>query len=166
MEIISYSIDLNTLFSIQDKETENNIIKANTIKEEGLKNKVKLLKIVLPYIHSVYALHNRKCKNENNSITGKRGLLGLDPYDIDKEINRITTTECRFTWNDNFSTFIFDSGKVKTKIWLNDKRGAYIHNPKLDYSMTSIIEGKTYADSIQDELIEIARICSKYQDSW
>lgn len=68
--------------------------------------------------------------------------------------------------------FFFDNGAVwcadeftprvvedSTKIWLNSGKGEYVHNGRLEYSMTGI---KTaYADSIEDYIKDIIALVVK-----
>ena len=157
MKTIAYSVNVEELFNTQDDQLASNVAEENRKVAIGIANKTRLLKIVLPYVHSVYALHNRKCKRTMSSSTGCKGLLGIDKVDIEKKIDYIVNT--------NFSTFKFDIGEIRIMIWLNDREGGcHRSTPHLDYSMTSI--NKTYGTSIKDELIAIAQLCSKYTDEW
>ena len=165
MRTLAYSVNLEKLFNIQDEQLNENNVEKNKIKFKGIRNKERLLKIVLPFVHSVYALHNRKCKLVNGTSTGCRGLLGINKVDIDKEIDFIVNTDCHLIWSDNYSTFTFKIGSREMKIWLNDREGGcYKSTPHLEYSMTSI--NSIYGSSIEDELVEIAKRCAIYTDDW
>ena len=165
MKTIAYSVNVEELFNTQDDQLASNVAEENRKVAIGKANKTRLLKIVLPYVHSVYALHNRKCKRTMTSSTGCKGLLGLDKVDIEKKIDFIVNTDSHFVWGHNFGTFKFDIGESRIMIWLNDREGGcHRSTPHLDYSMTSI--NKTYGTSIKDELIAIAQLCSKYTDEW
>ena len=89
MKTLAYSVNLENLFNVQDEQLNENNVEKNKIELKGIRNKERLLKIVLPYVHSVYALHNRNCKLVNNTSTGCSGLLGISKVDIDKEIDFI-----------------------------------------------------------------------------
>ena len=165
MKTIAYSVNVEELFNTQDDQLASNVAEENRKVAIGKANKTRLLKIVLPYVHSVYALHNRKCNRTMDSSTGCRGLLGLDKVNIEKEIDYIVNTDSNYVWSDNYATFKFKIGRDSIQIWLNDREsGCYKSTPHLDYSMTSI--NKTYGTSIKDELIAIAQLCSKYTDEW
>jgi hypothetical protein len=165
MKTIAYSVNVEELFNTQDDQLASNVAEENRKVAIGKANKTRLLKIVLPYVHSVYALHNRKCKRSMSSSTGCKGLLGLNKVNIEKKIDYIVNTDSHFVWSHNFATFKFDIGGHNIMIWLNDREGGcYKSTPHLDYSMTSI--NKVYGTSIKDELIAIAQLCSKYTDDW
>tara|TARA_B100000767_G_scaffold271927_1_gene298574 strand:- start:204 stop:704 length:501 start_codon:yes stop_codon:yes gene_type:complete len=165
MKTLAYSVNVEELFNTQDDQLSNNVAEKNRRIAIGIANKTRLLKIVLPYAHSVYALHNRKCNRAMDSTTGCKGLLGLNKVNIEKKIDYIVNTDSHFVWGHNFGTFKFDIGESRIMIWLNDREGGcYRSTPHLDYSMTSI--NKTYGTSIKDELIAIAQLCSKYTDEW
>ena len=165
MKTIAYSVNVEELFNTQDDQLASNVAEENRKVAIGKANKTRLLKIVLPYVHSVYALHNRKCNRTMTSSTGCKGLLGLDKVDIEKKIDFIVNTDSHFVWGHNFGTFKFDIGESRIMIWLNDREGGcHRSTPHLDYSMTSI--NKVYGTSIKDELIAIAQLCSKYTDDW
>ena len=165
MKTIAYSVNVEELFNTQDDQLASNVAEENRKVAIGKANKTRLLKIVLPYVHSVYALHNRKCKRSMTSSTGCKGLLGLNKVDIEKKIDYIVNTDSHFVWGHNFGTFKFDIGESRIMIWLNDREGGcHKSTPHLDYSMTSI--NKVYGTSIKDELITIAQLCSKYTDEW
>lgn len=166
MKTLAYHVDITALFNAQDSEKRNLDSKAKREQEEGAINKERLLKIVLPYLHGVMALHNRKCTLTRDSTTGCIGLLGLNKVDIQKEIDYIVNTDSHHVWQDNFQTFTFDgfSGNRKIKIWLNSRIGSYKYTPRLEYSMTSV--NSTYGTSIEHELIEVAKLCAKYTDDW
>ena len=165
MKTIAYSVNVEELFNTQDDQLASNVAEENRKVAIGKANKTRLLKIVLPYVHSVYALHNRKCKRTMTSSTGCKGLLGLDKVNIEKKIDYIVNTDSHFVWGHNFGTFKFDIGESRIMIWLNDREGGcHRSTPHLDYSMTSI--NKVYGTSIKDELIAIAQLCSKYTDEW
>ena len=165
MKTIAYSVNVEELFNTQDDQLASNVAEENRKVAIGKANKTRLLKIVLPYVHSVYALHNRKCNRTMTSSTGCKGLLGLNKVDIEKKIDYIVNTDSHFVWGHNFGTFKFDIGESRIMIWLNDREGGcHKSTPHLDYSMTSI--NKVYGTSIKDELIAIAQLCSKYTDDW
>ncbi len=165
MKTIAYSVNVEELFNTQDDQLASNVAEENRKVAIGKANKTRLLKIVLPYVHSVYALHNRKCNRTMTSSTGCKGLLGLSKVNIEKKIDFIVNTDTHFVWGHNFGTFKFDIGESRIMIWLNDREGGcHKSTPHLDYSMTSI--NKTYGTSIKDELIAIAQLCSKYTDDW
>ena len=165
MKTIAYSVNVEELFNTQDDQLASNVAEENRKVAIGKANKTRLLKIVLPYVHSVYALHNRKCNRTMTSSTGCKGLLGLNKVNIEKKIDFIVNTDSHFVWGHNFGTFKFDIGESRIMIWLNDREGGcHKSTPHLDYSMTSI--NKVYGTSIKDELIAIAQLCSKYTDDW
>jgi len=165
MKTLAYSVNVEELFNTQDDQYATNVAEEKRKVAIGIANKTRLLKIVLPYVHSVYALHNRKCNHTTDTSTGYRGLLGISRINIEKEIEYIVNTDSHFVWGHNFSTFKFDIGESRIMIWLNDREGGcYKSTPHLDYSMTSI--NKVYGTSIKDELMTIAKLCSKYTDEW
>jgi hypothetical protein len=164
MKTLAYSVNVEELFNTQDDQYATNVAKENRKVAIGIANKTRLLKIVLPYVHSVYALHNRKCNRTMTSSTGCTGLLGINKVNIEKEIDFIVNTDSHFVWSHNFATFKFDIGGHNIMIWLNDRNGCHNSTPHLDYSMTAI--NKVYGTSIKDELMTIAKLCSKYTDEW
>tara|TARA_R110000803_G_scaffold207208_1_gene275008 strand:+ start:603 stop:1100 length:498 start_codon:yes stop_codon:yes gene_type:complete len=164
MKTLAYSVNVEELFNTQDDQLASNIAEENRKVAIGIANKTRLLKIVLPLVHSVYALHNRKCNHTMDTSTGYSGLLGINKINIEKEIDYIVNTDSHLVWFDNFATFKFNIGRNDIKIWLNDRYGCHKSTPHLDYSMTSI--SSTYGTSIKDELMTIAKLCSKYTDEW
>ena len=165
MKTLAYTVDIEKLFNAQDSE----VTKIDHAKKEfdaiGARNKEQLLRIALPFIHGVYALHNRKCTHTTDSSTGNRGLLGLSQVNIEKEIDYIVNTDSNYVWSNNFTTITVEvmNGK-KIKIWLNSRNGCHKSTPHLDYSMTSV--NSIYGTSIEDELVTIAKYCSRYKDEW
>ena len=164
MKTLAYSVNVEELFNTQDDQLASNVAEKNRKVAIGKANKTRLLKIVLPYVHSVYALHNRKCKHATDTSTGCKGLLGISKVNIENKIDYIVNTDSCYVWSDNFATFKFKNGRNDIKIWLNDRNGCHKSTPHLDYSMTSI--SSTYGTSIKDELMTIAKLCSKYTDEW
>ena len=166
MKTLAYSVNIEKLFETQDKQLSDNIEKDRLYKEKGIENKRRLLNIVLPYIHSIYALHNRKCQHTGRVSTGCDGLLGISKVDIDKEIDFIVNTDHHLIWGANYTVLNFRivSLKKDIKIWLNSREGCRQSTPHLEYSMLSV--KNVYGESIEDELTIIAQMCSKYTDEW
>ena len=137
---------------------ENN--KRNTLIEERKKNKEKLLPYVLEYMEGVITLHNLTMVEDMKSTTGKRGILGLDKLDLDKELQKIIDTD--FGWEDD--NLVYRYNKIYQKyckaIWLN-KNGKHIATPHLDYSMTSCGTSQYAHQGLQEELKTLASILAK-----
>ena len=164
MEILHYTIDLRSLFEAQDEQSEINTQKEIEYKRQGEENKKKLLKHVLPLMHGVFELHNRRCTKSSSSSTGSVGLLGLTKFDVQKELDFIANKD--FNWEDNFGTFKFDRSSVKFKLWLHESNKMRV-TPHLGYSMTELVNtGKVYGKSIEDELTKVAQLCARYKDKW
>ena len=164
MDILHYTVDIKHLLQVQDQQTHINDFKEREKERQGLENKKRLLKYVLPFMHGVYALHNNKCKKTMNSITGSEGLLGLSKKDIDKELDYIVRTDFHLMWLDNYQTFKTKIKNKEIKIWLNSRGGAHKATPHLPYSMTGFND--IYGDSIEGVLNDIARYCARYTDEW
>lgn len=166
MEILYYSINIDKLKTIQEQQTTQNREEKRIKEEQGLLNKKRLLKYVLPFVHSVFELHNNKCNLDYNTSTGKRGLLKINKIDIQKELDFIINTDLHLIWSNNYQTFTFldEINGKNIKIWLNSRDGCHVSTPNLEYSMTSHFD--TYGKSIEDELEKIAKFCSRYTDSW
>ena len=164
MDILHYTVDIKHLLQVQDQQTQINDFKERERERQGIENKKRLLKYVLPFMHGVYALHNNKCKKTMNSITGSEGLLGLSKKDIDKELDYIVRTDFHLMWSDNYQTFKTKIKNKEIKIWLNSRGGAFKSTPHLPYSMTGFND--VYGDSIEEELNDIARYCARYTDEW
>ena len=166
MKTIAYNVNIDSLFEIQDKQLVDNNNEKERIRQEGIENKAKLLKIALPFIHGVFALHNRRCMILDRF--GKRlGLLCYKKINIEEEINRIVNTEHDLIYKDNFSKLIFPKqihGR-EISIWLH-KEGKYQHNSDMDYSMTSFNREQRYGNSIEEELQIIAKHCAMYTYEW
>lgn len=165
MEILHYSIDLEKLFNTQDQHRKV----LNQEKIDLLKfrenNKKELLKVVLPFMHSLYALHNNKYLKDWDSPSGKRGLLGPCKVDIQKGLDRIVSKG--LGWKDDNQMYEQKISNVDIKIWLNSRPGCYKSTPNLTYSMCSTIDkSQIYAESYESELLKIARECAKYTDEW
>ena len=165
MKTLAYTVDIEKLFNAQDSE----VVRIDEAKKKfdavGSRNKEQLLRIALPFIHGVYALHNRKCTHTSSTSTGNDGLLGLSQKNIEKEIDYIVNTDSSYVWTDNYSCITVDvMNNRKIKIWLNSRDGCHRSTPRLDYSMTSV--NKVYGTSIEDELTTIAEYCSRYKDEW
>ena len=133
---MKYEINLDSLFSIQDDTANKVDLKRLGKSIKGQKNKEALLKIALPFYHSVLALHNRKCSNSFDSSTGQRGLLGLSVEDINKQLLWIAETDYHGLWSYNFSQITLSLNRVNVKIWLNNV------------------------------LREVAQACQSYRDDW
>jgi len=175
---MKYEINLDSLFQIQDEKATKVDLEKLDLRMKGQKNKEALLKIALPFYHSVLALHNRKCQQCFDCSTGQRGLLGLSVEDIDKQLNWIAETEYHGLWSYNFSQITFDLTKVKVKIWLNnDDNSNPIFTPLHTYSIQcwdrvtkkpcdTYHKGKQFADSYEHILREIAIYCQQYRVNW
>ena len=164
MEILHYTIDLRSLFEAQDEQLEINTQKEIEYKRQGEANKKKLLKHVLPLMHGVFELHNRRCKVDSSSVTGRIGLLGLNTVCIQEELDFIVNKD--YHWKDNFCTFDFHRSNVRIWIWLHEF-GKMKVTPHLGYSMTEVVNtGGVYGKSIEDELTKLAQLCARYQDKW
>lgn len=168
MEILHYSINIDKLKNIQKQQTIQNSVEEENIKLQGTKNKKRLLKYVLPFVHSILELHNNKCKLANYSTTGRDGLLGYSKVDIQKELEHIVNTDNHLTWQNNYQTFTFINRTVNNtrnlKIWLNSRDGCHKSTPNLEYSMGSYFH--VYGKSIENELESIAKLCSRFTDNW
>jgi hypothetical protein len=164
MEILHYTIDLKSLFEAQDSQLEMNTQKEIEKKRQGEENKKKLLKHVLPLMHGIFELHNRRCHLDNSSTTGKKGLLGLNKVDTQKELDYIANGD--YWWKDNFATFEYRSSNIEFKVWLN-KSNKMVITPNLGYSMTEVIRtGAIYGEGVESELLKVAQKCAEYQDQW
>jgi hypothetical protein len=165
MKTLAYHVDITALFNAQDCEKMHIDSETKRKQEEGAINKERLLKIVLPFLHGVMALHNRKCIKSNRSSTGCDGLLGYSKVNIEEKIDFYVNTEKDIIWHDNYQSFTYHGFPSKEiKIWLNSRKGCYQATPHLEYSMTSLFN--TYAESIEDELFRIAKMCARYTDDW
>ena len=140
MKTLAYTVDIEKLFNAQDSEA----VKIDDAKKKydavGARNKEQLLRIALPFIHGVFALHNRKCTHTSSSSTGNTGLLGLSQINIEKKIDYIVNTDsgCRI-WSDNYSCISVEvMNNRKIRIWLNSRDGCHRSTPHLDYSITSV----------------------------
>ena len=170
MKVLAYSVNLEKLFNAQDAQLSRNEEKQRLKIKRGAENRERLLKIVLPFVHGVLALHNRKCSYDWNYSTGCDGLLGISKADIQRKIDHIVNTDHHLTWQGNFDTFVFKVGNKKIKIWLNDREGGahrsgasrYLNLP---YSMTSF-GSDSYGTSVENELLLIAKYCSIFKDEW
>jgi hypothetical protein len=173
MNILHYTVDLKYLFDIQDEQLLVNKTAQEQKEEEFKRNKKELLKYVLPLMHGIYALHNRKCNKTNTSTTGNNGLLGYSKVNIEDKLNFIVESDYYF--KDNGATFecnLFNhTFRDKVQVWLN-KKGKHIHTPHLGYSMMgltrdgSVRDGSIYAKSIEDELLKVAKECAEYTEEW
>ena len=173
MNILHYTIDLKYLFDIQDEQLIANKSAQEQREEEFKQNKKELLKYVLPLMHGIYALHNRKCNKTNTSTTGDIGLLGYSKVNIEEKLNFIVESDYYFKDNGiKFECSLFShTFKDKIKVWLN-REEKYIHTPHLGYSMigiaidSSIFDGTLYGESIEDELLKVAKFCAEYTEEW
>lgn len=165
-KIIHYQLDVTSLLKKQDEFKKEAEEQEALIVEQGQKNKLQLLKYVLPYMHGVFAIHNHKCDRYNCLGTNYRGLVGWGKIDVDKELEYIVNTDDRFLWENNFQTFKSTICKKEIKIWLNNREGAFVATPHLPYSMTSFGMG-IYGESIEKELEILAQYCStRFKDEW
>jgi hypothetical protein len=164
MKTLAYHVDITALFNAQDSQKRHLDSETKRKQEEGAINKERLLKIVLPFLHGVMALHNRKCIKSNRSSTGCDGLLGYDKVNIEEKIDFYVNTDSHMIWSDNFQTFTYRINGKDIKIWLNSRKGCFVNTPHLEYSMTSLFD--TYSKSIEDELLGIAKMCARYTDDW
>lgn len=167
MKTIYYSVDVAHLLNLQKEQSLMNREREDRIKEEGMENKKKLLKYVLPLMHGIFAIHNNKCIKANYSSSGRDGFLGYSKINIEEEIQRIASSGEGLSWSNNFTCFSYHiSGRRGFKIWLHVE-GNYVHNRNMEYSMTTVIfDGKTYAESIEKELESVAKYCARYTDNW
>ena len=135
MDILHYTIDIKNLLKVQDQQTEINDLAKEQRTNNGIANKKRLLKYVLPFMHGLYAIHNNKCKKTWISSTGSRGLLGLSKEDIEAKLDFIVNTDSHHTWEDNFSVFKYRliGCNKEIKIWLNRSvcgKSKYTNTPK------------------------------------
>ena len=166
MEILHYQVNLDALFETQNKQAIALDQQKKEYEAQGLENKKELLKHVLPFMHGVYALHNHKCNRTTSSSTGRDGLLGFRKLNIEEELERIVKIDSHLMWKDNYQTFVFTILNKEIKIWLNKQHGAHKNTPHLPYSMTTPFPNKTYGDSVEAVLTEIAKYCARYTDEW
>jgi len=166
MNVLHYTLDLRNLFDTQDAQSEFNSQQEQEKIEQGLKNKKELLKYVLPLMHGIFELHNRRCTRTTSSTTGKDGLLGYNKKDTQRELDHIVESSCY--WSDNFNKFEYRlTGRYSVKIWLNSSLGCHQATPHLPYSMLEVIPTENiYGKSIEEELIKVAKECARYKDSW
>jgi hypothetical protein len=170
VKIIKYKItqDFEKLLAEKDCQYQ---AKEKAKKEEFRANRERLLPYVLQMIESAYTVHNMRCKNTLNSTTGKEGIFGLNKVDIQKKINYILREDCN-GWYGNGSGFVWYFGGSKTNIWLNDRRGAHVATPNLEYSMTVIRKwgdniDNIYVKSIEKEIENLINILAEnYHDEW
>lgn len=170
MDILHYTIDLKDLFDTQDRQLVVNKTTEDEKQEEFKRNKKELLKYVLPLMHGIYALHNRKCNKSTSSVTGEVGLLGLGKVNIEEKLNFIVESD--FYFKDNGATFdcsVHGNAILRdnVQVWLN-KKGKYIHTPNLAYSMISLTRAgnSVYGMSLEDELLKVAKECAIYTEEW
>lgn len=164
-KIINYQLNVTSLLKKQDDFRKQAEEQEALIAEQGQKNKLQLLKYVLPYMHGVFAIHNHRCYRRISFGLNYKGLLGYGQRDIDKELEHIVNTDM-FLWEDNFQTFKCRIGTKGIKIWLNSREGAFVATPHLPYSMTSLGMG-IYGESIEKELEILAQYCStRFKDEW
>jgi hypothetical protein len=168
MDILHYTVDLKYLFDTQDQQ----VIVNNTAKEkkaeEFIENKKELLKYVLPLMHGIYALHNRKCTKSDYSVTGDKGLLGLDKVNIEEKLKFIVESDYYFKDNgESFACNLSYPLRGPIKVWLN-KDNNFKATPDLAYSMSTLVSGDNgvYGKSIEDELLKVAKVCAQYTDEW
>lgn len=168
MDILHYTIDLKDLFDTQDKQLVVNKTAEYEKQEEFKRNKKELLKYVLPLMHGIYALHNRKCNKSTSSVTGDVGLLGLSKVNIEEKLNFIVESD--FYFKDNGATFKYAQfGKViqsEIAVWL-PRHGKMNVTAHLGYTMRGLInDDVTYAESIESELIKLAKKCAIFTEEW
>ena len=167
MDILHYTIDLKDLFDTQDKQSVVNKTAEDDKQEEFKRNKKELLKYVLPLMHGIYALHNRKCNKSTSSVTGDVGLLGLSKVNIEEKLNFIVESDYYF--KDNGATFKSSShsnGYISREIcvWLHGK-GKHQATPHLGYSMTGLVSS-VYGESVEKELLKVAKVCAIFTEEW
>ena len=135
--------------------------------EEFKRNKKELLKYVLPLMHGIYALHNRKCNKSTSSVTGDVGLLGLSKVNIEEKLNFIVESD--YLFQDNGATFKSSShsnGHISREIcvWLHGK-GKHQATPHLGFSMTGLVSS-VYGESVEKELLKVAKVCAIFTEEW
>jgi len=168
MDILHYTVDLKDLFNIQDEQLAANNTAELEEQEEFKRNKKELLKYVLPLMHGIYALHNRKCNKTNTTTTGDEGLLGNSKVNIEEKLNFIVESDYHF--KDKGATFkCAQYGQIlrsEITVWLPRPNKMNV-TPHLGYTMLGLINyGVTYAESIESELIKIAKECAIYTEEW
>lgn len=168
MDILHYTVDLQHLFDVQEQQLTANKTAQEKKEEEFKQNKKELLKYVLPLMHGIYALHNRKCNKTNTSSTGETGLLGLRKVNIEKKLKFIIESDYHF--KDNGSLFEYRLNfplNNNIQVWLN-KDNNFNATPDLAYSMATLVSGDNgvYGKSIEDELLKVARVCAIYTEEW
>lgn len=164
-EPIFYTVDLKHLLSIQKEQTEKNIADKERERLEFLDRKKRLLKIVLPLVHGIVALHNNKCILSTDSTTGRKGLLGYTKVDLEKKLDSYVNRDYHFS--SCGGTVEIDTGIARIKVWLHDSKSSnFIATPSLGYSMTTSKEEEEYGRGVEDELIYLAKYCARYTDDW
>jgi hypothetical protein len=169
-EIIHYAINLDKLIKIKNDKADKDKAEEGRFHREGMKNKKRLLKFVLPYVHSVFELHNHKCLKTSTAIGGRVGLLGHNKINVQEKIDYIVNTDSRHVWSNNFQTFTFINNEINmkqvVKIWLNSREGAFKATPHLEYSLLSVDANLVYGESIEKELEKIAELCAVFTEDW
>lgn len=168
-EIIHYAINLDKLIKIKNDKADKDKAEKERFYREGIENKKRLLKFVLPYVHSVFELHNHKCLKTSTAIGGKIGLLGCNKINVQERIDYIVNTENNHVWSNNFQTFTFINNEINNreiKIWLNSREGSFKATPNLEYSLLSVEANLVYGESIEKELEKIAELCSVFTENW
>lgn len=168
MDILHYTVDLQHLFDVQDQQLTANKTAQEKKAEEFKENKKELLKYVLPLMHGIYALHNRKCNKTNTSSTGETGLIGNSKVNIEEKLKFITESDYHF--KDNGSLFEYSLNfplNNNIQVCLN-KENKLKATTGLGYSMTTLVSGDNgvYGKSIEDELLKVARVCAIYTEEW
>ena len=172
IKIIKYKITQDFEKMLAEKDCQHQAkLKAENL--ERISNKDRLLPYILQMVESAYTVHNMRCNNSMSSTTGKDGLFGLRRVDIQKELKYILRDDCH-GWSSDCSFFAWSFGGsgITTKIWLNDKIGAHVSTPNLEYSMTIIRKGNNnisncYGKSIEREIENIIGIvANNYHDEW
>jgi hypothetical protein len=175
MKTIFYSVDLQNLLNIQEKEVQKNQVKKEQDQVNFLDKKERLLKIVLPLVHGMVSLHNYKCISgyAKDYPSLKKGLISdLGKVDLDTYISKnYLDSNSMFSSCGGTVSVALDSypnGNSKSlKVWLNDSKCSTMRvTPELGYSMSTFKEGKVYGSGIEDELKALAKYCAKFTDNW
>ena len=162
METIYDTVDVKDLLRTQENQRIANEKQEQDDRSEFLKNKKKLLKIILPLVHGAVALHNNKCDRSDVFGCDFKGLLGYGKVDLDAKLEEYVNKDHHFSPKGD--TVEINLGVGKIKVWLHTF-GKFVANSKLDYSLTSIGQ-YTYGNSVESELQLIAKYCAKYNDDW
>jgi len=164
MRTFAYNINLDKLDKLVSTNLKNIDSEHKKYLEIREKNRLEMLRCLVPLSHGILYLHNSNMMQDNTSTTNISGILGLSRINIEDTIDNIVndkpTFPFRYKFSSNCDSVEVEVGNRSISLWLH-KFGKHCVNKNQSYSMTTLDTENRYGTTIEKELEIIAKIIAK-----